>query len=212
MCFFKYIKPFFLIQNIMLHDINQRISSEFCLETAQKLSDTSLLEVYRNSKSVKKNVNTLSNILEKHVEISTETREAILEEYLLKMISPGLKGQKRGEYFNKIVREKIESFQLSPDIYEVAFEKNCNLAPTKEKPDWYIIDKIQNKTLIGMNQVDLWGGGQQTNRAAKYILEDPFEHLPNVKLMGVVCYFIELKSNKNKSFKILEKGFEKNTI
>jgi len=157
-------------------------------------------------------VNTLSNILEKHVEISTETREAILEEYLLKMISPGLKGQKRGEYFNKIVREKIESFQLSPDIYEVAFEKNCNLAPTKEKPDWYIIDKIQNKTLIGMNQVDLWGGGQQTNRAAKYILEDPFEHLPNVKLIGVVCYFIELKSNKNKSFKILEKGFEKNTI
>ena len=201
-----------MLQNIMLQNLNQRISSEFCAETVQKLTDFSLLSEYQECKSVKNSVEKLSKIIEKHAEISEETRDAILKEYLVEMIPPGTKGVIRGNKFNKMVQEKIIGLALPADIYEVAFEKNCATVPTSEIPDWYITDKIQNKTLIGMNQLDLWGGGHQINRAGKYIMKDPFENQPNVKLICVVCNFIVLKSEKNKAFHIFEKGYEKNTI
>ena len=201
-----------MLQNILLQNLNQRISSEFCAETVQKLTDVSLLTEYQECKSVKNSVAKLSTILEKHVEISTETRDAILKEYLVEMIPPGTKGVIRGNKFNKMVQEKIQNLGLPADIYEVAFERNCENAPTSEIPDWYITDKIQNRTLIGMNQLDLWGGGAQINRAGKYIMKDPFEGQTNVKLVCVVCNYIQLKSEKNKAFHIFERGYEKNTI
>jgi len=212
MFFKKYIKSLLMLQNIMLQSLNQRISSEFCADTVNKLTDVSLLTEYQDCKSVKNSVAKLSNILEKHAEISTEMRDAILKEYLVEMIPPGTKGVIRGNKFNKMVQEKIMSLSLPADIYEVAFEKNCDTTPTSEIPDWYIKHKIQNKTLIGMNQLDLWGGGHQMNRAAKYILKDPFEDHTNVKLICVVCNFIVLKSEKNKAFQIFEKGYNRNTI
>lgn len=196
----------------MLQNINQRISSEFCADTVQKLTDVSLLSEYQECKSVKNSVAKLSNILEKHLEISEETRDAILKEYLVEMIPPGTKGVIRGNKFNKMVQEKIQNLGLPADIFEVAFERNCATAPTSEIPDWYITDKIQNKTLIGMNQLDLWGGGHQINRAAKYIMKDPFNGQDNIKLVCVVCNFIVLKSEKNKAFHIFENGYERNTI
>lgn len=199
-----------MLQNIGLQHLNQRISSEFCADTVHKLSDVSLLPEYRNCKSVKKSMETLSSILENH--ISNETRESILQEYLVNMIPPGTKGVIRGNKFNKIVQEKIQSIDLPSNIYEVGFDKKCDVISTSEIPDWYITDKVQNKTLIGMNQLDLWGGGAQINRAGKYILKNPFENETNVKLICVVCNFIMLKSDKNKVFQIFEKGYEKNTI
>ena len=201
-----------MLQNIMLQNLNERISSEFCAETVQKLTDVSLLSEYQECKSVKNSVAKLSTILEKHADISVEMRDAILKEYLVEMIPPGTKGVIRGNKFNKIVQEKILGLSLPADIYEVAFEKNCATAPTSEIPDWYITDKIQNKTLIGMNQLDLWGGGAQINRAGKYIMKDPFEGRDDVKLVCVVCNYIVLKSEKNKAFHIFERGFERNTI
>jgi hypothetical protein len=201
-----------MLQNIVLQNINQRITSEFCIESSSKLADNVLLNDYKNCKSVKKSIEKLCTILEKHDSISNDIKNDILQEYLLEMIPPGTKGVIRGNKFNKIVQEKIESFGLSPEIYEIAFEKNCNDIPTSEIPDWYIKDKIQNKTIIGMNQLDLWGGGHQLNRAAKYILKNPFETFPNVTLICVVCNKIELKSEKNKAFRILEQGFRYNTI
>jgi len=204
-----FVKSIFLS---VLQHINLRISSEFCADTVHKLSDVSLLPEYRNCKSVKNSMETLSSILEKHISISNETREVILEEYLVHMIPPGTKGVIRGNKFNKIVQEKIQNMDLPSNIYDIAFDKNCDAVPTSEIPDWYITDKIRNKTLIGMNQLDLWGGGAQINRAGKYILKNPFENETNVKLICVVCNKIVLKSENNKAFQIFEKGFEHNSI
>lgn len=196
-------------------DINQRISSEFCPETIRKLGDQQLLPEYLTSKSVQKSVKTLSSILEKHIGNHSDfsiVKKEILEEYLVEMIPPGTKGVIRGNKFNQIVQEKIQSLHLPTSIYEIAFEKECKTVPTSEIPDWYITNKLQNRTLIGMNQLDLWGGGAQLNRAAKYIMNDPFENNVNVKLICVVCNFIYFKSERNKAFHIMEKGFERNTI
>ena len=47
-----------------------------------------------------------------------------------------------------------------------------------------------------MNQLDLWGGGQQLNRGSKYLIDNK-HNTENSKLLCVVCNPIELKSNKN---------------
>ena len=53
--------------------------------------------------------------------------------------------------------------------------------------------------MIGMNQLDLWSGGHQTNRASKYILER--QNSSNSILLCVICNHIEIKTRKNKAFK-----------
>lgn len=212
MYMFKYIKLLFIIQNLMLSKINKRISKEYCIDTYNKLEDVHLMQEYKKCNSVKKSIHTLSFILDKYDTISNNTKHDILQKYELNLIPPGTKGVIRGNYFNRIIKNKIESFQLNSSIYEIAFEKKCMSISSSEIPDWYIINRSTNKTIIGMNQIDLWSGGHQLNRGEKYIMNDPFVNSTNVKFLCVVCRNIKLKSNKNKIFKIFKKGFERNTI
>lgn len=84
-------------------------------------------------------------------------------------------------------------------------------AYTNEIPDWYILEKNTNKILIGMNQLDLWGGGQQLNRGFNYIVDNKY-NTQTSKLLCVVCNDITLKTQKNKAYKLFEIGFKNNTI
>ena len=61
-----------------------------------------------------------------------------------------------------------------------------------------------------MNQLDLWGGGQQLNRGSKYI-ENNKHNTKDSKLLCVVCNEIQFKS-KNKAYALIVTGFEKNTL
>jgi hypothetical protein len=89
------------------------------------------------------------------------------------------------------------------------FEQKCNLYETSEIPDWYILDKTTHRVLIGMNQLDLWSGGHQINRGFKYINNN--ENI-NAKIVCVVCNKVQLKSTKNKIFKLFQMGFTNNTL
>ena len=71
------------------------------------------------------------------------------------------------------------------------------------------MDKENKRALVGMNQLDLWSGGQQSNRGSKYIFQN--KNTNNFKLISVVCKKIQLKS-KNKTFRLFEKGFNDNTL
>ena len=62
-----------------------------------------------------------------------------------------------------------------------------------------------------MNQLDLWGGGQQLNRGSKYIINSKYNN-ENSKLLCVICNNIELKSKKNKVFNLFNIGFQNNTL
>jgi hypothetical protein len=95
--------------------------------------------------------------------------------------------------------------------FEICFEKQCSIINTSEKPDWYILDKNKNKVLIGMNQLDLWRGGQQLNRGSKYLINNKINS-ENSKLLCVVCNKIKFNSDKNKAFKLFEIGFTNNTL
>jgi hypothetical protein len=194
-----------------IKEINARINDEYCEETCNKLSDDNLLQEYKKQQSVKKQIDILSSLLKKH-NISDEQNINILTEYTPKLIPAGTKGVIRGNKFNHIIKDEINSMNLDENLFEICFEKECNLCITSEKPDWYIIEKETKKAIVGMNQLDLWNGGAQSNRGSKYIIDSKY-NTTNTKLLCVVCNKTELKSNnKNKTYILFKNGFDNDTL
>lgn len=199
--------------DLSIDEINDRIKKEICYETLNDLSDAKLMCEYKNCNSVKNEIKKLGDILDKYV--NEELKQKIIQEYFLELIPAGTKGVIRGNKFNLIVKQTIlklfkdQHDKLEPQAFEICFEKKCEGYPTDEIPDWYILEKTKNKVIIGMNQLDLWGGGQQLNRGSKYIVNTKYNE--NCKLLCVVCNEIQIKS-KTKIYKIFKIGFENNTL
>jgi hypothetical protein len=191
-------------------DINNRIDTEICQETLNTLSDSMCLEKFKQCESLKNKIHTLNEVLSNN-SIIEEQRKKIIDDYTLELISPGLKGVIRGNKFNEIVKNYIVSLKLDSNKYEIEFEKKPPTYETSEIPDWYILEKNSKKLMIGMNQLDLWGGGQQLNRGSKYILNFP-DNSNKLRLVCVVANQIKLSSDKNKAFKIFQTGFQNQTL
>ena len=190
-------------ENIIdLKYINNRINDEICYDTIDKLKDSYLLNEYKECKSVQNEIKKLIVILEKY-KIEVKTKELIINDYLLELIPAGTKGVIRGNKFNSIVKDTIKNLNLDNDCFEICFEKQCELSITSEIPDWYILEKLTGKVIIGMNQLDLWGGGQQINRGSKYLINNK-NNTEKSKLLCVVCNKINFISNKNKAYKLFE--------
>ena len=189
--------------------VNSRINDEYCEDTKNKLTDENLLEKYKEQQSVKKQIDDLTNLLMKH-SISDETNMNIIKEYTPKLVPAGTKGVIRGNTFNKIIKDEIYNMKLDEKLFEICFEKECNLCVTSEKPDWYIVEKETKKVIIGMNQLDLVGGGAQLNRGSKYLIDNKHND-KNTKLLCVICNKINFKS-ENKAFKLFETGFDNDTL
>ena len=198
-----------LTNQLSLLDINSRIKRELCQISIEGISDTSLLTRYKESPSVIKNTTKLQDILKKH-KIPKTVRESIINDFAVDLISPGTKGAIRGNKFNKIVEDFILKLKMSEKRFEIRFEQHHPEFPTAEQPDWFIYDKQSKRILIGMNQLDLWSGGHQTNRASKYIFDAV--NTENKKLVCVICNDIEIKSKKNKKYKVFDRGFRNNTL
>ena len=194
---------------LSMEQINARIKQEISYETLEELTDTKLICEYKECNSVKNEIKKLSDILEKYTD--EEAKQKIIQEYLLQLIPAGTKGVIRGNKFNYIIKKFITNLHLDTERFEICFEKKCEHHFTSEIPDWYILEKSTNKIIIGMNQLDLWGGGQQLNRGSKYI-ENNKHNNENSKLLCVVCNEIQFKSKKNKAYKLFETGFENNTL
>ena len=198
-----------MIIKLSMEDINTRIKQEVCYETLEELTDSKLMSEYKDCNSVKNEIKKLGDVLVKYID--EETKQKIINEYLLELIPAGTKGVIRGNKFNKIVNQFIKKLELDLERFDICFEKNCVHHLTSEIPDWYILEKSTNKIIIGMNQLDLWGGGQQLNRGSKYI-ENNKHNNENSKLLCVVCNEIQFKGKKNKAYKLFETGFENNTL
>jgi hypothetical protein len=191
-----------------MDSINDRIDEEICYNTINILKDENLIEEYKNCKSVQNNILVLELILDKYV--NSEIKNKILGEYLLKLIPPGTKGVIRGLKFNSIVKNTINNLKLDVERFEICFEKQCESMITTETPDWYILEKKTSKVIIGMNQLDLWGGGHQINRASKYLFDNK-NNTDKSKLLCVICNHIKFKTH-NKKLKIFEVGFRNDTL
>lgn len=125
---------------ITIDYVNNRIQNEVCNDTINKLTDTNLLNEYKECKSVKNKINTQTKILENY-HINDNKKTCIINDYLLELIPAGTKGVIRGNKFNNIIKETIKTMHLDKNKYEICFEKQCNIIDTSEKPDWYILEK-----------------------------------------------------------------------
>lgn len=194
---------------ISLEDINNKINTDVCYNTISKLTNDNLINEYKECNSVQNEIKKLNSILEKH-KIKKSIKESIINDYLLELIPAGTKGVIRGNKFNSIVKNYITNMKLDDSRFEICFEKNCELNMTTEIPDWYILEKSSNKLIIGMNQLDLIGGGQQINRGYKYLIDNK-HNTKTSKLVCVICNHTQFKTNNKKS-KLFEVGFSNNTL
>lgn len=206
----KIIKKDQSITDNKLKEINDRIKKEICNETLKKLTDENLMNEYMKSDSVKRSIENLKEVLDKN-EIDNEKINNIIRDYLLKLIPPGTKGVIRGNKFNNIIKEYITNLKLDTEIYDIKFETKHKEFITDEIPDWYIYNKKTKKIIIGMNQLSLWGGGQQTNRGSKYIQNCSYNSNTS-KLLCVIANNINITSVLNKEYKLFETGFKNNTL
>ena len=197
-------------KELNIKDINKSIKEQICNETIEQLKDENLLNEYLECNSVKKSIDTLVNIL-KEVKINDDVIEIIKNKYIMKLIPAGTKGVIRGNKFNQIVKQYINNLNLDKNIYDVEFEKKCDTLETSEIPDWYIKNKINGKIIIGMNQLDLWSGGQQKNRGSKYLFDNKL-NTEKSKLLCVVCNNTTIKSTKCKSYELFKFGINNNTL
>ena len=197
----------------VLDILNKQIRTRYNPEIFKQLNDYSLYEYYMKSESVKNKITILTKYLKK-ANIDDEQINNIIsnKDFCLEfLVTPGLKGVIKGNFFNKIVKDKILSFAFLNQDYDIAFEKNCNNFDTDEIPDFYITNIKTKKSLVGMNQISLTGGGHQTNRAYKY-LSNVSENVDN-KLICIIAEFPELiKKTSSKNYKIFSKGFEKDIL
>jgi hypothetical protein len=90
---------------LSMKDINTRIQKEICYKTLEELTDTNLIEEYKNCNSVKNEIKKLGCVLEKYID--EETKQKIIQDYLLELIPAGTKGVIRGNKFNNIVKQFI---------------------------------------------------------------------------------------------------------
>ena len=190
--------------------INKRIDDEYCNDTVNLLTDENLMDEYTKSTSVRNEITKLSDILDSE-NVSEERKQEIIRKYLPNLIPAGTKGVIRGNKFNSIVKNKIIGFIMEPERFEVCFEEICEKYPTSEIPDWYIRERSTDKIIIGMNQLDLWNGGHQTNRGSKYLIQNS-HNTENSKLLCVICNKIQFKTQKNKAYQLFEAGFRNNTL
>lgn len=191
-----------------IEDINERIQSEYCKETWDILSDKKIFETNIISKQQQQKLVNLESHL-KTLNLSNDQYQSILNYYKNTEISAGRKGNKKGVKFNLIVKDHVQKLKLDTDRFEIEFEKEIESNPTGDKPDWYILDKISGKTLIGMNQIDLWSGGFQQTKRGYYTSCDTND---NVKLLLVVAKKCVLKRKNSKIHSNLSKGFNQNRL
>lgn len=197
-------------ENYSITQINNEIKKQINKDVLIELTDENLLDDYLKCKSVNNAIDKLINVL-KNVGIQDNKITEIKNKYILELIPAGTKGVIRGNKFNQIVKKYITNLNLDEKTYEICFEKRCEYVKTPEIPDWYIKNIKNNKIIIGLNQMDLWRGGQQINRGSKYLIDCKFNN-ERTKLLCVVCNEIEFKSRKNKAFNFFVIGLKNDTL
>jgi len=205
-----------VMQFTTIEQINGFINKTYCPDASAKLTDLSLKRAYLKTPSCVKRISFLQENLEK-LGIPKNFIQTILQSDAIVnelCIPPGTKGAIRGNEFNRIVKDVVTNIVKSfhdKDDYTLKFEEKFRDS-THEIPDWYIYNKKMDKVLIGMNQIDLWTGGQQTNRGSKYVLNDEFHNSDNQKIVSVVCKYHKLHSKNNKAYHIFHKGFQNDRL
>jgi hypothetical protein len=190
----------------MDNEINTFVKDQY--RELPELNDEYLIANYCKSKSVIKRNNLIKNILLDagltHSKCSEISRKLLINV----IVPPGTKSTIRGNRFNDIIAKELLK-NIKKQNLQLQREKKHSMF--HEIPDWIITKN--NKTLVGFNQISLFGGGHQLNRGSKYILDDSFHRKLNKANIKMVCVVKDLPFNKTgKSYDILLKGIQKKRL
>ena len=195
-----------------IHTINKRIVKEYCKKTYNKLTRIELQTECMKHQSFKQKTETTRKKLSQYFTNTEQINNYLNDDEIIQShISSSLLSEVRGKKYDKIIEKKIKSFNLSPERYIIRFEHKPPNIEISERPDWYIYDKKTKKTIIGMNQMDFWTGGHQTNRGDKYLIDNKYNN-KNTKLLCVVCNKTQVKKQTSKAYKYFNVGFTNDTL
>jgi hypothetical protein len=149
--------------------------------------DESILnELYCKSPSVVAKIKEVHRLL-KNSGLKKSKATSLVQRLVPMLIPAGTKSKIRGDIFNKIVLIEIKKClrRCSTKKFKLCVEKKHE--NVQEIPDWYIKNTSTGQTLIGYNQMDLWNGGHQINRAGKYIMDDTLHRRLANKGISLCC-------------------------
>lgn len=179
------------------------------LSNGQKTIEVDL----NSSKKYKDRMATIESIISETVNISTNRRQMLVSKLMKHFVPHGIKSSLHGIQFNKEVSKRITPIvKRKPHII-------FSLEPTHkllfEKPDWMLYNTRTRSTLVGYNQIDLWTGGHQINRGAKYILDKALHaklSRHKVKLVAIVAGPPATLTPGTKKYDIINTGIEKRRL
>lgn len=169
--------------------------------------DISSSKIYKNQKT------TVDSIISDTIKISARKKGALVERLMSHFVSHGIKSSLRGIKFNNEVAKKIQPLVRRKPHIIFSLETSHRLL--FEKPDWMLYNCRTRSTLVGYNQIDLWGGGHQINRGSKYILDQALHarlSRHKVKLVAVVAGGPSTLTKGTKKYDIVNTGIEKKRL
>lgn len=201
-----------------VEEINQYIKKNCDHELLYELKEETLFNSYIKCKSVQKKRKIYETILENNLDIKDFDKEKInkiicniiQDLFNNNLIIPaGTKGVIKGNHFNLYIKKILEEKFNNKSDYILNFEKNHPIYKTHEIPDWFLENKKTGKTIIGYNQLSLWGGGHQMNRGSKYI---NLQNTEKCKFICVIAYSTIVKTKKSKLYKLFNNGINKKIL
>ncbi len=176
-----------------------------------ELGDDVLLAQYCESRAMERRVERVRGILQK-CGVEDKKCKRIMKKLVDILIPPGVKAKIKGDVFNNVIGDELEAL-IKGIRKKLQFKRESPHVMFSEIPDWVITHG--NKTLVGYNQVSLFGGGHQLNRASKYVMEDTTHRKLARKGIRMVCVVSDVPRNTkagSKTHKILTNGIRKKRI
>jgi hypothetical protein len=195
------------------------INDTYDTQIVSKLNDAFFLSRCNQSAPTIRNRATLNKILLSY-KIRKATRERICDRAVPLLVPPGVKASFRGSQLNKLINQRLTRLVKKIPGVSIVFEQSHKKISTviHERPDWLVTTK-DGRMLVGFSQVALWGGGQQLNRGAKYVLDNRLHTALARKGITLVCVVAEkpksmvaTMSKASKLRKIMDIGIQKHRI
>lgn len=171
-------------------------------------NEEEMMSIYQETPSVKARMARLDRILAEEG-LTSRKREVLSRRLVCMLVPAGTKGAVRGRLFNKMVEGEVSRALGRRRGVSFSVEKAHPLF--QEIPDW-VLHK-NNKTLVGFNQVSLFGGGHQVNRGGKYVMDDTLHRRLARRGVRMVCIVKDFPSRgKGKGWEITCAGVAKKRL
>lgn len=193
--------------------LNERINKEYNDYVYQSLINDNFIKECINTSAMKSYYNKLLEIL-KNYKIDDKILLNLSNEIIMIFISPNVKASIRGARLNNIIDEIIINIpEINNDRFKISFENQPINIKCPERPDFVILDKSNNKEIVGYSQVELWNG--MKNRADKYIRYNPHDNifiLCVVARKAVIEYKYPTKNTRNVKYEVFKYGYDHNKV